>query len=57
LVARWRLAPFLRSPEVAGRGVGEGVASRRQSSPVLVFLLDLSSLPFARRDRATRAMF
>ncbi|MCI91701.1 hypothetical protein A2U01_0112995, partial [Trifolium medium] len=38
------------SPEVAWRGGGEEVASRRQPSPVWTFLPDLSSLPVVRRD-------
>ncbi|MCI55292.1 hypothetical protein A2U01_0076542, partial [Trifolium medium] len=37
------------SPDVAWRGGGEDVASRRQPSPVGTFLPDLSSLPVARR--------
>ncbi|MCI96476.1 hypothetical protein A2U01_0117776, partial [Trifolium medium] len=38
------------SPDVAWRGGGERVASRRQWSPVVTFLPDLSSLPVARQD-------
>ncbi|MCI42750.1 hypothetical protein A2U01_0063987, partial [Trifolium medium] len=50
LVARWRLTPFLRSPEVAGRGEGDVVARARQWSPVEAKLSDVLSPLFARRD-------
>ncbi|MCI66918.1 hypothetical protein A2U01_0088176, partial [Trifolium medium] len=45
------------SPEVAGRGGGEEVASRRQLSPVWYFLSDLLSPPVARRGWATGTTF